>query len=347
MARVKAKSQKIVLDNYGSYLGMEKGCLIVKAKNGKITEYPMFETEIGEVIARSGNMISTGALASMGFWGIDCLVLTRKGRPVAMLKALDDDSHVKTRVAQYEAFNNDKAFQIAKHFVLGKLEGQNRLLEKYGLETHSSTLKEAVENIESKNLSVVRRRLLTIEARYSRDYFGQVFGLFPEKLKPKARSTFKAYDGVNNIFNLAYEMLSWKVHRALVKAKLEPYLGFLHSLQHGKPSLICDFMELYRHLIDDFVIQQCRGYNRKDFTLKRERFSHVSGKVGKRQYLNDLKTRDFMRRLNLYFERTVEVPRIRIGKRQTVETLINEEALLLAKYLRDERKTWIPRIAIP
>jgi hypothetical protein len=34
----------------------------------------------------------------------------------------------------------------------------------------------------------------------------------------------------------------------------------------------------------------------------------------------------------------VEIPRIRHGKKQTVETLINEEALLLAQYLRDERK---------
>jgi len=45
-------------------------------------------------------------------------------------------------------------------------------------------------------------------------------------------------------------------------------------------------------------------------------------------------------------ELEVEVPRIRIGKKQTIETLINEEALLLAKYLRDERKTWTPRIAV-
>jgi len=45
-------------------------------------------------------------------------------------------------------------------------------------------------------------------------------------------------------------------------------------------------------------------------------------------------------------DKRVEVPRIRIGKRQTIETLINEEALLLAKFLRDERKTWIPRIAV-
>jgi len=42
----------------------------------------------------------------------------------------------------------------------------------------------------------------------------------------------------------------------------------------------------------------------------------------------------------------VEVPRIRHGSKQTLETLINEEALLLAKYLRNERKKWIPRIAV-
>jgi len=41
----------------------------------------------------------------------------------------------------------------------------------------------------------------------------------------------------------------------------------------------------------------------------------------------------------------VEVPRIRVGKKQTIETLINEEAFLLAKFLRDERENWTPRIA--
>lgn len=35
---------------------------------------------------------------------------------------------------------------------------------------------------------------------------------------------------------------------------------------------------------------------------------------------------------------------LRIGKRQTLETLVKEEALLLAKSLRDERRTWTPRI---
>jgi len=54
-----------------------------------------------------------------------------------------------------------------------------------------------------------------------------------------------------------------------------------------------------------------------------------------------------MKQLDCFFETTVEVPRIKIGKRQTVETLINEEALLLARSLRDRWRTWTPRIAAP
>ena len=37
---------------------------------------------------------------------------------------------------------------------------------------------------------------------------------------------------------------------------------------------------------------------------------------------------------------------IKVGKRQTIETLINEEALLLAKNLRDEKKEWYPRVGL-
>jgi hypothetical protein len=48
-------------------------------------------------------------------------------------------------------------------------------------------------------------------------------------------------------------------------------------------------------------------------------------------------------KLKSYFQTLVEVPRIKAGERQTIETLINEEALLLAKFLRNERKEWNPR----
>ena len=92
-----------------------------------------------------------------------------------------------------------------------------------------------------------------------------------------------------------------------------------------------------------FLVQYYRKLKKKDFTTKTESVSRK--RKGKREYLNGVQTRQLMKQLNAFFEATVEVPRIRIGGRQTIETLISEEALLLAKFLRNERKEWNPRKA--
>jgi CRISPR-associated protein Cas1 len=122
-----------------------------------------------------------------------------------------------------------------------------------------------------------RRRLMQIEAKFSQFYFKQTLQLIPEGIRPEGGKTFKAYDGVNNLFNLAYELLAWKVHRGLINAKLEPYLGFLHSEEFGKPSLVCGFQELYRYLIDDFVHQYCQSLARRDFMFKTEKIPAQKG----------------------------------------------------------------------
>ena len=157
-----------------------------------------------------------------------------------------------------------------------------------------------------------------------------------------SREGFMAYDSTNNTFNLAYEILAWKVHRALIKAKLEPYLGFLHSNQMGKLSLVCDFQELYRYSIDDFLINYCQRINKRDFTVKVEAVN--LRRTGKREVLNREETNELLGELNRFFESKVEVKRIRNGEHQTLETLINEEAQLFAKYLRGEAKSWVPRV---
>jgi CRISPR-associated endonuclease Cas1 len=225
--------------------------------------------------------------------------------------------------------------------VISKLEGQNLVLRKHGLRSHGFSFQDRIERIEGESLDKIRARLHGMEGKYSERYFDQIFGLLPEPIRPEAREKFKAYDGTCNIFNLAYEMLSWKVHRTLIKAKLEPYLGFLHSVQFGKPSLVCDFMELYRYLIDDFLIEYCRKLKREDFIVKTE--NSTRNRKGKRKYLNNLQTNVLMRRLDAFFELNVEIPRIKVGKRQTFETLINEEALLFANFLRNEKSHWVPR----
>jgi len=107
---------------------------------------------------------------------------------------------------------------------------------------------------------------------------------------------------------------------------------------------VCDFMELYRPLIDDFLLERCARLHKNDFVVVTDFMMRL--KMGKRIHLCEFETNELAEALNQFFDRMVEVPRIKVGNRQTIETLINEEALLVAKYLRDERETWIPRVAV-
>jgi len=252
------------------------GCLTIRNSEGKIERYPLASDELGQIEVRSGSALSVGSMVSMAYWGIDLVVTTARGHPVAVLKSLDNDSHVLTRVFQYETLKTVRALEIAKQFVLGKLRGQDQVLRTYGLRRNDYSFIETINNLKANSLPMLQRQLNTIEGHCSKRYFQQLFGLLPESLRPKRRMTFKAYDRTNNLFNLGYTVLSWKVHLALLGAKLEPYLGFLHSLQFGKPSLVCDFEELYRYLVDDFVLRYALNLSDKDFVLKDEDYRSIA-----------------------------------------------------------------------
>jgi len=328
-----SKSLKIELSEYGSYLGRDAGCFELRNKNGKVKRYPHFEKEIGECALVSGSYVSVDALIDLALWNIDTYIMTKHNRVVAFLKNVEDDSHVKTRVSQYQALENGKGIEIAKEIVKAKIEGQNRVLKKYGLET----IERSIGDVKS------RRSLLYIEGKHARHYFNQIFTLFPESIRPEKRKTYKAYDGINNVFNFGYYVLKCRIHKAILKAKLEPYLGFLHSLQHGKPSLVCDLQDVYRYLIDEYLIKRGKKLRKKDFVVVTDFMMRL--KMGKRIHLCKFETDSLADGLNNLFKCYVEIPRIKHGKKQTLDTLISEEALLLAKFLRNERKEWKPRIS--
>jgi hypothetical protein len=92
------------------------------------------------------------------------------------------------------------------------------------------------------------------------------------------------------------------------------------------------------------MFEYVQGLKPSDFNTKEVQASLKQ--KGRQEYLNDAKTKEMMRELNDYFTTKIEIPLIRYGKRQRIETLINEETLLLAKYIRNEENDWNPRNSI-
>ena len=88
------------------------------------------------------------------------------------------------------------------------------------------------------------------------------------------------------------------------------------------------------------LIEYCRKLDVSDFVWKDD--VHA-GRKGKRAFLNKERNKEFLDRLEDYFQTIVNVPRVRHGKRQELETIINEEAMLLASFVRGKR-IWEPRV---
>jgi CRISPR/Cas system-associated endonuclease Cas1 len=174
-----SKTLKIDLGKYGSYLGRNEGCFEVRHKNGNKEQYSHFETQIGECVLKSGSYVSTDALIDLALWNIDTYIMTQRNRVVAVLKNLEDDSHVKPRLSQYEALTNGKGLYVAKQILRARLQGQNALLNKHDLKPLDPSALLRIGNVESESLKSARKKLILIESHKAKRYFNQIFSLFP------------------------------------------------------------------------------------------------------------------------------------------------------------------------
>ena len=99
---------RITLSDYGEYLGTEKFDFVVKKNQEKLRGKPFHS--INEISIASGNLISTKALAWASIYGIKTLVTSQSGRPLGVLLPLNYDSHVNTRLKQYEAYSSPVSY---------------------------------------------------------------------------------------------------------------------------------------------------------------------------------------------------------------------------------------------
>jgi len=77
---------------------------------------------------------------------------------------------------------------------------------------------------------------------------------FPDYLKTKRRKKYLAKDPLDNLLNLGYEVLKHEILLVTILGHLDPFLGFIHSVQRYRPSLIYDLMEPFRTKIEEFSI---------------------------------------------------------------------------------------------
>ena len=191
-----------------------------------------------------------------------------------------------------------------------------------------------LEKLEAKSVDQIRTRIHSIEGHFGKFYFKELIKLFPEDFQPQVRHSYKAFDITNNLFNLGYEVLKWEVYKSVISAHLDPFLGFLHSIQHGKPSLVCDLQELYRPLIDWFLINYCKQIKKKDLEII------YKGK-NPRIFLKHEQSSRLIAKLNSFLDTKIDKQRLRnFGTSSKIRTIIREDIEQLAQVIRQDSQKW-------
>lgn len=139
-------------------------------------------------------------------------------------------------------------------------------------------------------------------------------------------------DPANALLSYGYTILLNQVASAVCTVGLDPYVGFLHSSQYGKPALALDLMEEFRPLIVDSVVIALINngmLNAKDFINEFGAFR-----------LTDRGRRVFLTKLEARFDETITHPTF--GYKASYRRCIELQARLLAKTVMGEIPAYPP-----
>jgi CRISPR-associated protein Cas1 len=169
--------------------------------------------------------------------------------------------NVDLRIAQFEAFrDHEKALGVARSIVAAKIANGAATLELYRKHQEGSAdfdeRRKALEEAAGRCAAAGDVAALDgVEGSAAREYFGLVMQFNKSEMAWVGRVKHPATDPLNALLSLTYTLLMNEVAALLEGAGLDPFLGFLHQVDYGRPSLALDVVEPFRHPVADrFVL---------------------------------------------------------------------------------------------
>lgn len=190
-----------------------------------------------------------------------------------------ESTNVKTRFAQYHAFEDEKArVKIAKNFIEAKFDKSQVVLD-YLKQRYPSIDYDFTEDFEKLKKAKTIKEIMGVEGGVAWKYWNEFSKAIPQKYDFESRidSSWRATgagDMVNAMLNYGYALLEAECLSAINAVGLDPHVGFLHEMSTSKNSLAYDLQEPYRFLVDFAVISliESEKMENKDF-IRTENYS--------------------------------------------------------------------------
>ncbi len=303
--------------------------------------------KVDQVVVYGDVTLTSPALAALLEQQVDVCFCSYYGRFRGRLSpALSKNSLI--RLEQHQAHHDPtRSLTLAQAFVRGKLANMRAMLMRANRKRDDPEIDRAVQSLQGVLAQVdeidprqaapppdpshpqsdtLHGRLLGLEGAGTASYFA-VFGrLLKHGWQFERRQRRPPRDPVNALLSFGYVLLMNQVASAVSVVGLDPYVGFLHSSQYGKPALPLDVMESFRPLVVDSVVLTLLNngmLNQGDF--EEELGAYRLKDEGRRTFLTK-----FEERLDTSIQHPV------FGYKATYRRCLELEIRLVAKWLIGE-----------
>ena len=261
---------------------------IVVRKNGDILlEAPV--KDIDRVIVFGAVQATTQAFSLLLERGVDVSLLTVHGRFRGRLCS-GLPKNIQLRLAQHDRLKDEGfCLSFATDVVRAKMRSQQAILKRHMRNHRDADFGDEVASITRALSLLSHQRTLSsvraVEGMGAAAYFSAFARMVSSGLGFAGRNRRPSPDPVNGLLSLGYVLVSGELAGILEAHGLDPFMGFYHTIKHGRRSLALDVLEEFRHPVvdrltltvlntsvlsgDDFEVRKGRQAYLKQASLKR------------------------------------------------------------------------------
>jgi len=295
---------QLVINTHGSYLKKNKNCFLIKNED---KSFEVSADKVDSILITTSATITTDAVKFAVENNIDIIFLDYFGNPYGRVWHSKLGSTIQIRRRQLEISSQPDGFEMAKEWVIIKINNQidflkdlkkNRPEKKDELQGYINKIEKLKDDLSATKgtLDDMRGRLMGLEGMASKTYFESLSAIMPDMWKFTGRSRNPAVDEFNCLLNYGYGVLYSMVEKACIIAGLDPYVGFVHTDNYNKKSMVFDLIEMYRIHADRSVVNL---FSKKK--IKKEYFDSIPNGL----YLNKDGKTVLIQALNETFDKKI------------------------------------------
>ena len=212
--------------------------------------------DLREVQLHARASVSSGARELLLERGIDLVFFDGMGRLAGRLTA-HAGSNVPRRLGQLRAQADPvRRLRLARGFVTAKLLAQEHELAR----VRTAGARAARADLERARASIADAASIDALRGIEGAAAARAFEAFGQRVRNpdftwNGRSHFPALDGINAALSYGYALATSAVETAVLRASLDPLVGFLHESHRGNAALVWDLVEEHRPRVERLVLE--------------------------------------------------------------------------------------------